>query len=150
MDTTIRQHPCVLLIEDDPHDVYLLRSVAGRLPEPVSVFTVSDGEEGISYLSGTGKYADRQKHPFPDLVLLDLNLPTIDGFGVLKWIRSRPEFNTLRVFLWSTSDFAGFDEIVRRAGGNRYQTKPRTLTELEEFVSSIGEMLKTVPVGAKE
>ena len=51
---------------------------------------VNDGEKALAYLEGEGPYADRKAHPFPDLVILDLGLPSVDGFEVLEYIRNRP------------------------------------------------------------
>jgi CheY-like chemotaxis protein len=64
---------------------------------------MTDGEETIAYLKGDGKYADRRKYPLPDLLLLDLKMPRLDGFQVLQWLRANP-FPRLVVAVLSGSD----------------------------------------------
>jgi len=81
----------VLLAEDDADDV-LLTQIAfqkARLANPLQV--VRDGEEAIDYLKGEGKFADREKFPFPILLLLDLKMPRTHGFQVLEWLRKEPK-----------------------------------------------------------
>src|ERR1051326_2388427 len=80
----------VLLAEDDLDDV-LLTQIAferARLANPLQV--VRDGEEAIAYLRGEGAFADRERFPFPILLLLDLKMPKVDGFQVLSWLQSQP------------------------------------------------------------
>ena len=93
-----------------------------RLANPLR--TVRDGTEAIAYLEGQGIYADRRAYPFPMLLLLDLNMPKINGFEVLSWLRSRPSYCHLMVAISTDSD-KGPD--VRRAyelGADSYLLKP--------------------------
>src|ERR1035438_4872575 len=80
----------VLYVEDDADDFALLKLVNQRCGTPFNLQYAGDGEEAIAYLEGAGAFADREEHPFPDLVLLDLKMPKLDGFEVLQWIRSNP------------------------------------------------------------
>ena len=75
----------VLLAEDDPDDVFLIRRALRENNTPNELQVVPNGEEAIGYLAGTGKYADRQAYPFPSLFLLDLKMPVMDGLAVLRW-----------------------------------------------------------------
>src|ERR1017187_5001773 len=93
----------VLVVEDSTDDVELLMIAARTAPDMVSFHVVKDGEQALAYLNGEGHFADRHAHPFPHLVLLDLSLPGMDGFEVLAWIRQRPEFSALKVFVWTDS-----------------------------------------------
>src|SRR5437660_12287036 len=77
----------VLVVEDDPDDVDLFRFVARNAKHPLSFQFAHDGDEAIEYLKGEGRFADRKRHPLPDLLLLDLKLPKRDGFEVLDWVR---------------------------------------------------------------
>jgi CheY-like chemotaxis protein len=65
----------VLLVEDNPDDVFLMRRVFKKAQINARLLVVTDGKQAISYLEGTGDYHDRQSHPLPELVLLDLKLP---------------------------------------------------------------------------
>jgi CheY-like chemotaxis protein len=80
-----------VLIADDVHgDRFILkRAIRSSAPTLAVVGEVEDGKEIISYLSGEDKYADRKRHPFPDLLFLDLRMPLMDGFEVLTWLRKR-------------------------------------------------------------
>ena len=113
----------VLVVEDNLDDVELLRLASEKMPEAVAFHIVGDGEQALAYLKGEGPYADRGAHPFPDLMLLDLALPGMNGFEVLAWIRQRPELNTLKVFVWTDAgDPATLDRALK-AGANRFVPK---------------------------
>ena len=77
----------VLLVEDDLNDIFLVKRAfkMARLPEPLQV--VTDGQEAINYLTGEGKYADRQGYPIPKLIVMDIKMPRRTGFEVLEWVK---------------------------------------------------------------
>jgi CheY-like chemotaxis protein len=113
----------VLVVEDNADDVELLRIAAEAAPDGAAFHVVGNGEQALAYLNGEGQYADRHAHPFPDLVLLDLSLPGINGFEVLAWIRQHPEFSTLKVFIWTDAgDPVTLDRAIK-AGANRFVPK---------------------------
>jgi CheY-like chemotaxis protein len=113
----------VLVVDDDADDVELLLIAARKAPEAVSFHMVADGEQALAYLKGEGQFADRHAHPFPDLVLLDLSLPGMNGFEVLACIRQHPEFGALPVFVWTDSGDPGALERAIRTGANRFVPK---------------------------
>ncbi len=98
----MRQH-LILLVEDDPDHLFLVeRALAkARLANPV--LTVTDGEEARDYLAGRGVYADRERHPLPMLVLLDLKLPRLSGLELLSWIRADDHLRELSVAVLTSS-----------------------------------------------
>ena len=73
-----------------------------------------DGREALDYVNGTGNFSDREKHPLPYLLLLDLKLPYVMGLEVLKHIRERPEFDSTIVIVLTSSD----SPKVQRAAAN--------------------------------
>src|SRR5215510_6004857 len=129
---------CILQVEDDENDVFLLKRVFGQAGITCPVHTVTDGETAIDYLRGIGELADRKKHPLPCLVLMDLKLPGKSGLEVLQWIRHQPELKKLVVVMFSSS---ALDDDVERAydfGANSYIEKPLNPTRLRE----IAQLLK--------
>src|SRR4051812_22973547 len=94
----------VLLVEDDAHDVELMQLAFNRAAQPFTFIAVSDGAEAVKYLSRVGEYADREKYPEPFVVLLDLAMPVMDGFEVLRWMHEQKTTNTWPpVFVFSYS-----------------------------------------------
>ena len=81
--------PTLLVIEDTADQAALVSDAARRAHPGLSVHVAPDGLEGIAYLAGIPPYEDRQRHPLPDLVVLDLHMSEVDGFEVLTWIRDR-------------------------------------------------------------
>jgi CheY-like chemotaxis protein len=120
----------ILVADDDADDVLLLRRAfrKANLPNPVHV--VNDGESAIAYLSGEGRYGDRDDHPMPVLLLLDLKMPRKTGFEVLEWIRAQPRLRRLRVVVLSSSRQAGDVDHAHELGANSYLVKPVVFAEL--------------------
>src|ERR1700704_1217217 len=87
----------ILLVEDRGDDILLIQRAFQRAGLKNPLQAVCDGEEAIAYLSGEGKYSNRAEYPLPWLVLLDLKMPRVDGFAVLKWIRQQPGLSSLAV-----------------------------------------------------
>jgi len=99
--TAIPERLVVLLAEDDENDLFIVQRVFKRLGKAVRLIAVSDGDEVIAYLSGDGKYSDRQAWPIPNVVFLDQWMPRISGTDVLCWIRTEPRYRSLPVVLMS-------------------------------------------------
>jgi CheY-like chemotaxis protein len=113
-----------LLAEDDPNDRRLFQLALRRSGKPIRVLEVADGMEVIQYLKGEDKFADREKFPLPNLLILDLKMPRMTGLEVLHWLRHKPEFARLCTVMLSGS---GLDRDVAEAyrlGVNSYFKKP--------------------------
>jgi CheY-like chemotaxis protein len=127
----------VLLVEDNEDDVFFFQrawQIAG-VPNPLAV--VTDGQQAIDYLAGNGPYADRERHPAPAVVLLDLKLPFKNGHEVLRWIRSRPEgARTVVVFLTSSRERTDVSQAYE-AGANGYLVKPANTAQLADMVRAV-------------
>src|ERR1043165_122929 len=80
----------ILVAEDAPNDLELLRHVVADHGVQVNFQSAHDGEQVINYLRGEGKFVDRILHPIPDIVVLDLKMPRVNGFEVLQWLRQEP------------------------------------------------------------
>jgi CheY-like chemotaxis protein len=85
-------HGPILLVEDNPDDVFFMQRACKTAAVENPVHVAEDGNKAIEYLSGAGEFADRDAHPLPCLILLDLKLPGKSGLEVLAWLRARAEF----------------------------------------------------------
>ena len=116
----------ILYVEDEEADRFFMERAFAKLNMADSLKMVCDGQAAIDYLEGRCIYQDRDHFPFPALVLLDLNLPMVSGFEVLKWIRQRPACATLPVAVFSSS-WRGEDRAVAHGlGANEYFEKPKS------------------------
>jgi CheY-like chemotaxis protein len=133
-----RSEATVLLVEDDANDVLLTERAFEQagLVNPLQV--VSDGEQAIAYLRGEGRYADRQRHPFPILVLLDLKLPRVSGFEVLAWLRAAPDIRRLPVVVLTSSEQSPDINRAYDQGANSYLVKPVGFERLLALVKTVG------------
>lgn len=120
----------ILLAEDDENDIFLMGRAFDRAKIPNRLFVVRNGQEAIDYLSGTGQYADREKFPLPGLMLLDLKMPWMDGFDVLKWLRNHDQFNMLPVVVLTSSKLQADVDQSRQLGVFDYRVKPQSFDDL--------------------
>jgi two-component system response regulator len=94
----------VLLVDDDGDDRLLFAKALYKSGLDVDYLELSNGSAPVDHLLGTGEYADRTRFPFPDLVVLDLKMPGVDGFDVLKEIRMNMALQNLPVIVLTNSD----------------------------------------------
>ena len=114
----------ILLVEDNRMDIELTLDAfkEARLKNTIQV--AQNGEEALDYLFGRGKYSDRETYPMPNLVLLDLKLPRVDGFEVLRQIKSAPILKRLPVVILTSSKEEGDRALSYDIGANSYLVKP--------------------------
>ena len=112
----------MLLAEDSADDRLLIARAVKALGLVKLIFTLEDGQEVIAYLSGNGPYADREKYPMPDLLLLDLKMPRVNGFEVLQWLNEH-KLNQLTVVVLSSSELPDDIERARSLGAKHYLLK---------------------------
>jgi CheY-like chemotaxis protein len=127
----------ILLAEDNENDIVLIQESfkRGNLSNPLHV--VRDGEEAIAYLMGEGKYSNRSEYPLPDLLLLDLKMPRMDGFEVLRWIRRQPELKALRVVVLTSSDHIRDMNQAYQLGANSFLVKPMDFDNFAETIKAL-------------
>lgn len=138
----------VLLVEDDENDVFFMQRAFREAGIVNPLHVVNDGREAINYLSGNGKYSDRNAWPLPCLILLDLKLPYVLGLDVLKWLRSHAEFKKVIVVVLTSSKQDADIEKAYSLGANSYLVKPPDVHELVQMVKRIKEYwIETNQVG---
>lgn len=137
-ETNIPMH--VLLVEDSPGDVRLTQEAFQVANEDVQLHVACDGVEAMAFLKKEGKY---ESAPRPDLVLLDLNLPRMDGREVLLLIKEDETLKAIPTAILTTSVAEADVAISYRRQANCYLTKPVQLEEFESLVKSINDFWLT-------
>ena len=145
--------PVVLLVEDRPDDVLLVKRSFERARIRSSFFVLGNGDEAIAYLNGEGKFSQRSEFPLPDLMLLDLKLPGRDGFEVLQWIRSQPSMKALRVIVLTSSEQIRDVNTAYHLGANSFLVKPfdfDNLVEMSRFICGYWLGMDRAPAISRE
>ena len=133
------QDGVILLVDDDPDDLHMTRRALERNGFSGEVYSVGDGEELLDFLRHVGKFAPPALSPTPDLILLDLNMPKMDGREALAEIKSDETLRHIPVVVMTTSTA---EQDIRRAydlGSNSFISKPITLAELVEITRVLGQ-----------
>ena len=129
-----------LLVEDDENDRALMQEQFKVVPGGICFRWVGDGAEAVRYLQGEVEYADRNKYPIPDVILLDLKMPRFSGFDFLEWLHHRsPDHQRLIPVVVMSSSNDPLD--IRRAyalGANSYIVKPVIWKEFKERIKLLG------------
>lgn len=129
--------PHILLVEDNLDDVILTRRAFRKASLLANLRVTENGELAIDYLSGAGPYANRDQHPWPGLVLLDLKLPRKSGLEVLRWIRAQPAMRDLPVVVLTSSRQPEDIERAYALGANSYLEKPVDFESLQKLVATL-------------
>ena len=127
----------ILLAEDDPNDVLLIQRAFQRTHVANPVQVVRDGEEVLAYLSGQGPFADRERHPLPVLMLMDLKMPRKSGLEVLEWVRKQPGLKRLPIIVLTSSNQSPDINRAYELGANSYLVKPAGFDSLLELVKNL-------------
>ena len=128
----------ILLVEDDPADEALTINALEQNCIGNLVVVARDGVEALDYLFSTGPYAGRDVNDMPEVVLLDLKLPKVDGLEVLRRIRADQRFQTMPVVILPTSDEE--DDMMRgyQLGANSFVRKPVNFDAFMNAVKQLG------------
>jgi CheY-like chemotaxis protein len=132
----------ILQVEDDPNDIFFFQRALAKVGWFGSLHVAKDGQQAIDYLNGEGPFADRGAFPFPDIILLDLKLPYVMGFEVLKWIRRQPLTSIVVIVLTASVEDADI-AMAYDLGANAFLTKPVEAWKLEEMVKSVKDFWLT-------
>lgn len=137
----------ILLIEDNRTDVELTLDAfrEARLMNPIHVSP--GGRDALDYLFGRGSYIDRNAHPLPHLVLLDLKLPEVDGFEILRQAKSTPILRRLPIIVLTSSKEEGDQVLSYDYGANGYLVKPIAFQELLVTVRQVADHWLSLNIG---
>jgi DNA-binding response OmpR family regulator len=136
---TLPDETVILLAEDLPDDVFLTRRAFDEASIKNRLLVVRDGEECLAYLYGQGEYSDRDAYPMPNILLLDLKMPKIDGFEVLREIRANKAFSALRVIVLTSSGEIRDVNKAYELGANSFLVKPLEFENLVAMMSALSD-----------
>lgn len=138
----------ILMVEDNPGDVELAREALTEASMRKNLTVVEDGEQGLSLLRREGRFENAQR---PDLILLDLNLPTIDGREVLAEIKSDPDLRRIPVVILTSSQDENDVSQTYDLHANAYVVKPVDLDKYMQVIKAVeGFWLGFVKLPARE
>lgn len=137
----------ILLIDDNDMDVELALDAfrEARLSNQVAV--ARSGQEALDRLFGRTRQPDGARHPLPDLILLDIKMPGIDGFEVLRQIKGAPILRRIPVVILTSSREEGDRAMTYDTGANSYLVKPVSFDGMLEIVPKIAHYWLTINVG---
>ncbi|MBD2258310.1 response regulator [Pseudanabaena sp. FACHB-2040] len=130
------QQKTVLVVEDDAPDLFPLKRAFRQLDPGFELKVVETGQDAVRYLQGEGAYCDRNQHPLPILIILDLRLPGMSGLDLLKWIRQQPQFTdlpTVALTAFGNRDLPRAYDL----GINFYLLKPAEAHSLAEVLQAL-------------
>jgi len=134
----------ILLVEDDDGHARLIERNLRRVNLVNPIERVADGQEAIDYLTNRGRYTDRARFARPHLVLLDINLPRVDGFEVLERIKADDQLRRLPVIMLTSTDNQTEIDRCYGAGASGYVAKPVNIKSLGEKLERLGMFLEIV------
>lgn len=113
----------VLHVEDEEADAFFVERALRNVVEDLKIHHVHSGQEAIAYLSGQGKYADREAFPLPELMILDVKMFGVNGFDLLEWVGSRKEFEGIRRVVLTSSNDRRDHELATTLGAHGFLVK---------------------------
>jgi len=138
--------PLVLYAEDEESDAIILQRAFKKENVANPLVIVKDGQEAVDYLGGCAPYHNRNEHPLPALLLLDLKMPRMTGFDVLAWIGARPELKSIPVVVLTSSSSDGDMKRAREMGALDYLVKPNDPRQYVRIVEGLhSRWLKSLP-----
>ena len=137
----------ILLVEDNRMDIELTLDAFRDRHLGNTIAVATDGEEALDYVFGRGKYGDGKAHPVPDLILLDLKMPKMDGFEVLRQFKAAPSVKRIPVVILTSSKEEGDRAMSYDCGANSYLVKPVSFDGFLEVVKHIDDYWLTLNVG---
>jgi CheY-like chemotaxis protein len=140
--------PTILLVEDNDDDVFFMRHALYKAKVGLPVEVVPNGQAALEYLSGEGRYADREKYPLPTLIFLDLKMPYVNGFEVLEWMQRQPFAPEIQVVVLTSSPEDRDRQRAKELGARSYLVKPPTEEMILQTIHFI--MVRPILVPGRE
>ncbi|MEY2408882.1 MAG: hypothetical protein QOF48_1552 [Verrucomicrobiota bacterium] len=138
----MNERQTILLVDDSDDDLSLMRHACRAAQFQATLQTVNNGDEALAYLKGEGVYADREKFPLPIVMLLDLNMAKVNGFGVLAAVRAQPALKRLTIIVLTASTRPEDVERAFDLGANSYLVKPSAMVGLIAMICCLRDWLE--------
>src|SRR5690554_462507 len=129
----------ILVVDDDEDDRMIIARALQQHRGQIGVVAVNDGQEMVEYLRREGPYADARSYPRPALILLDLNMPRMNGMEALRLIKSDPEMRRIPVVILTTSDAEVDVKEAYNVGANAFVRKPVTFAGLRQALGQVSD-----------
>jgi CheY-like chemotaxis protein len=129
----------IMLVEDSDDERAMMRFAFKKAKVRNPVREVHNGAQAISYLTGEGEYADRERYPLPCLIITDLKMPGVDGFELLEWLNDQPEFAKVPRLVFSNSLIENDRKRAGQLGVCAFFVKPAQFDELIRTVAEMNE-----------
>jgi CheY-like chemotaxis protein len=129
----------ILIAEDSESDIFFIFRVMDIAGVLNPIYVVRDGNETQAYLAGEGKYADREAYPVPGLVLLDLKMPGVDGFEILRWRKTQPHLQKTLMVAVSSYDGVYAINLAYESGADSFLSKPLTSDDVLNLIDGFEE-----------
>ena len=139
-----RKPVTILLVEDDDGHARLLEKNLRRGGVVNQLVRVADGQEAVDYVCRTGSYEDSVRYPFPNVVLLDVRMPRLDGFEVLAYLKSDPALMTIPVIMLTSTDNQHEINRAYEMGANGYVVKPVSMESFVDRVVKLGMFIEVI------
>ncbi len=127
----------ILVAEDQEDEAILIRRAFEKAGVINPIHIVRNGEDVLAYLKGEGPYSNRDEYPLPQLLLLDLKMPKMDGFEVLQWVRQQPGLAALRIVVLTCSQDIRDVNKAYKLGANSFLVKPVDFKNFAELANSL-------------
>jgi CheY-like chemotaxis protein len=125
------------MVEDDPDDVFAFKRMIKKMNSPVQLSVVSNGKAALEYLERKGGFEKLKNEKLPDLILLDLNMPIMNGKEVLVEIKQQKELASIPVIVFTTSKFDDEIRVCYELGASSYLVKPASVQDFESTLNSL-------------
>lgn len=127
----------ILVVDDDPADREMIALAFKRAGAENPIVAVEDGQEALDYLHAQGRFRERHPQDLPVVIILDLDMPRMDGFEFLRRLKSQPDLSAIPVVVLTTSEFDNDLSQSYTLGANSCVTKPGDFEQLVEIARAV-------------
>ncbi len=127
----------ILMVDDSEDDAFFVRRALEKSGIHYVLHHVTDGADAVAYMKAEKEFSDRQKYPFPNVLLCDLKMPHMDGFAILGWLAAHPACRVIPTIMFSSSSADSDVHQSYLAGANAYLQKPGSPEDFAEDIKAL-------------